>query len=87
MALRSLDNALPLVQERPKKQAKVSVAAKLNAVNDENVAPLPPVTVPEAVDYVASDDLEPLDDPDLKIQVCVCVIVYCSRYCFRVLNC
>ncbi|KAL8158027.1 hypothetical protein AgCh_002657 [Apium graveolens] len=68
MALRSLDNALPLAQERPKKQAKVSVAAKLNVVNDENVAPLPPVTIPDAVDYVASDDLEPLTDPDLKIQ-------------------
>lgn len=68
MALRSLDNALPLAQERPKKQAKVSVAAKLNVVNDENVAPLPPVTIPEAVDYVSSDDLEPLSDPDVKIQ-------------------
>lgn len=68
MALRSLDNALPLAQERPKKQAKVSVAAKLNVVNDENVAPLPPFTIPEAVDYVSSDDLKPLADPDLKIQ-------------------
>lgn len=72
MALRSLDNALPLAQERPKKQAKVSVAAKLNVVNDENVAPLPPVTIPEAVDYVSSDDLKPLADPDLMIQVCLC---------------
>lgn len=72
MALRSLDNSLPLAQERPKKQAKVSVAAKLNVVNDENVAPLAPVTIPEAVDYVSSDDLMPLTDPDLKIQVCVC---------------
>ncbi|KAK1387590.1 TOG domain-containing protein [Heracleum sosnowskyi] len=68
MALRSLDNALPLTQERPKKQAKVSVAAKLNVVNDENVAPLPAVTIPEAVDYISSDDLQPLADPDLKIQ-------------------
>lgn len=76
MALRSLDNALPLAQERPKKQAKVSVAAKLNVVNDENVAPLPPVTIPEAVDYVSSDDLKPLADPDLMIQVCLCNLIF-----------
>lgn len=72
MALRSLDNALPLAQERPKKQAKVSVvaaAAKLNVVNDENTAPLPPVPIPEAIDYVSSDDLKPLAHPDLTIQV------------------
>ncbi|KAH0730625.1 hypothetical protein KY285_003850 [Solanum tuberosum] len=69
MALRSLDNALPIAIERPKKQAKVVVTQNQKqtdcVVNDENKAPLPPGDA--AVDYVPSENLEAIDDPDSKI--------------------
>lgn len=71
MALRSLDNALPVAIERPKKQAKV-VAVSQNqkqpdcVINDENKAPLPPGDA--AVDYIPSENLEAIADPDSKIQ-------------------
>lgn len=75
MALRPLDNALPITPERPKKQAKVSIATKkqsnFGAINDENIAPLPPPATTEAIDYISSDDLKALSDPDIKIQVIV----------------
>ncbi|XP_068660996.1 uncharacterized protein [Aristolochia californica] len=67
MALRSLDNALPLSPERPKKIAKV--AANLirsppeSVVNDENTAPMDPT--PE---YAASHDLKALPEPEAKLQ-------------------
>ncbi|XP_020087013.1 crescerin-2 [Ananas comosus] len=78
MALRSLDNALPTsVAERPKKPAAKAAAAPTAEVprdsrqNDEN-SPLPLQTQPakaaeQAVEYVASDDLEPLPNPESKI--------------------
>uniref|UniRef100_M1A737 Clasp n=1 Tax=Solanum tuberosum TaxID=4113 RepID=M1A737_SOLTU len=69
MALRSLDNALPIAIERPKKQAKVVVTQNQKetdcVVNDENKAPLPPGDA--AVDYVPSENIEAIDDPDSKI--------------------
>lgn len=73
MALRSLDNALPVALERPKKQAKVIAAVNQNqnqkqpeiVVNDENKAPVPD----SIVDYIPSENLEPIADPDSKIQV------------------
>jgi hypothetical protein len=34
-------------------------------VNDENKAPLPDSTI----DYISSDDLKPISDPESKIQV------------------
>ncbi|XP_016485487.1 uncharacterized protein LOC107805902 [Nicotiana tabacum] len=72
MALRSLDNALPVALERPKKQAKVIAAVNQNqnqkqpeiVVNDENKAPVPD----SIVDYIPSENLEPIADPDSKIQ-------------------
>lgn len=80
MALRSLDNTLPLTPERPKKAIKVTNSiAKHNPkpkqpvdpnVNDENIAPLDPVApAVDSVDYVSSEDLKPLSDPDVKFQV------------------
>ncbi|XP_068664039.1 uncharacterized protein [Aristolochia californica] len=67
MALKSLDNALPLSPERPKKIAKVAAnlirtPPKL-VVNDENTAPMDPT--PE---YAASHDLKPLSEPKAKLE-------------------
>ncbi|KAI3505649.1 hypothetical protein L1887_27785 [Cichorium endivia] len=77
MALRSLDNTLPLTPERPKKVIKVSNSianpkpkqpADSN-VNNENVAPLDPVApAVDSIDYVSSEDLKPLSEPDVKFQ-------------------
>ncbi|PIA61455.1 hypothetical protein AQUCO_00300749v1 [Aquilegia coerulea] len=72
MALRSLDNALPLTPERPKKIAKISVLTTKTkpcdfSVNDENMAPVP-VSGDVVIDYVSSEDLKPLDDPEIQIQ-------------------
>ncbi|KAL5983778.1 hypothetical protein ACLOJK_017870 [Asimina triloba] len=70
MALRPLDNALPTTPERPKKVAKVSVSSVRNlpdpGVNDENVAPM--AAMDPTPDYVASEDLKPLPDPEAKIK-------------------
>ncbi|CAA7406046.1 unnamed protein product [Spirodela intermedia] len=69
MALRSLDNALPALQERPRKIAKVAAvkAEDLVVATDENLAP--PANAAEAsVEYVASCDLLPLDDPETKVE-------------------
>lgn len=70
MALRPIDNALPTTTERPKKQAKVAVPIQKQSdcgVNDENKAPL---SVPDAtVDYISSENLKPIQDPDSKFQV------------------
>ena len=65
MALRSLDNALSLAQERPRKIAKV-VTAK--TAIDENSAP-PANAVEASVEYIASRDLVPLDEPQKKVEV------------------
>ncbi|KAA0049497.1 hypothetical protein IC582_012840 [Cucumis melo] len=61
MALRPIDNALPVTPERPKKQAKVVVPIQKG--NDENQAPLPP-SADATIDYVSSENLKPLTDPD-----------------------
>lgn len=78
MALRSLDNALPATIERPKKITKVvAPAAKISApaevprgsaMNDENAAP-PPKAVEQSLEYIASEDLKALPDPETKIAV------------------
>ncbi|TXG71732.1 hypothetical protein EZV62_000311 [Acer yangbiense] len=68
MALRPIDNALPTTTpERPKKQVKISVPIQKltdSAVNDENKAPVPDVTI----DYVSSENLKSLPDPESKFQ-------------------
>ncbi|KAK4755663.1 hypothetical protein SAY87_009420 [Trapa incisa] len=78
MALRPLDNALPIAPlERPKKQAKLAVPTTVKkqqtdvaVVNDENQAPLPthPSSGDAAIDYIPSENLSALPDPVLKIQ-------------------
>ncbi|KAA8527454.1 hypothetical protein F0562_034831 [Nyssa sinensis] len=70
MALRPLDNALPIAPARPKKQPKVAVSIqKLSdlGVNDENRAPLPPTTSDATIDYIPSENLKALSDPEIKI--------------------
>ncbi|KHN26554.1 TOG array regulator of axonemal microtubules protein 2-like [Glycine soja] len=72
MALRPIDNALPTTTpERPKKQPKIAVATQKQqdraSVNGENVVPLPS-SEDATVDYVSSDNLKPLADPEVKIQ-------------------
>ncbi|XP_057956911.1 uncharacterized protein LOC131150299 [Malania oleifera] len=69
MALRSLDNALPsMAPGRPKKQAKITVSIQKQsdkiAVNDENLPP----TGDAAIDYISSENLKALPDPESKIQ-------------------
>lgn len=64
MALRPIDNALPVTPERPKKQAKVVVPIQKG--NDENQAPLPP-SADATIDYVSSENLKPLTDPDSNV--------------------
>lgn len=66
MALRSLDNALPLTPERPRKVAKLSSTAVPTppGVNDENM----PLTDP-APEYIPSHHLSPLTEPESKLQV------------------
>ncbi|KAB5545351.1 hypothetical protein DKX38_013463 [Salix brachista] len=70
MALRPIDNALPVAPERPKKHLQVvSVPLQKQSevgVNDENKAPLPPSNSP--IDYISSDNLKPICDPESKIQ-------------------
>ncbi|QCE13267.1 TOG array regulator of axonemal microtubules protein 2 [Vigna unguiculata] len=73
MALRPIDNALPTTTpERPKKQPKIAVATQKQqdraaAVNGENQVPLPS-SGDATVDYVSSDNLKPLSDPEVQIQ-------------------
>ncbi|XP_021806264.1 TOG array regulator of axonemal microtubules protein 2 [Prunus avium] len=70
MALRPIDNALPTTPERPKKQTKVPVSIQKQpefGVNDENQAPLPAATIDATIDYISSENLKPISDPDFKI--------------------
>ena len=85
MALRPIDNALPSAQERPKKQAKVSAPIRKQTelvANDENKAPA--VENAEAsVDYIASEYLKPVQEPDSKIQVSLssfCLFVFFVQF-------
>jgi len=83
MALRPIDNALPTtIPERPKKQPKIAVATQKQqdraaVIDGENQAPLPS-SGDATVDYVSSDNLKPLSDPEVKIQVCVCMFLFLS---------
>ncbi|ESW10907.1 hypothetical protein PHAVU_009G248300 [Phaseolus vulgaris] len=73
MALRPIGNALPTTTpERPKKQPKIAVATQKQqdrdaVINDENQVPLPS-SGDATVDYVSSDNLKPLSDPEVRIQ-------------------
>ncbi|KAK9161558.1 hypothetical protein Syun_007899 [Stephania yunnanensis] len=67
MALRSLDNTLPTsTPERPKKLPKTPAIHP--QLNDENRAPQPPNADP-SVDYIPSEDLHPIPDPESKLQI------------------
>ncbi|KAI3703629.1 hypothetical protein L1987_73821 [Smallanthus sonchifolius] len=78
MALRSLDNTLPLSPERPKKTIKAANSIPVSKpkqptdtkVNDENRLPLDPVVAPvgDSIDYISSENLKPVSDPDVKIK-------------------
>ncbi|KAL5701249.1 hypothetical protein ACHQM5_026608 [Ranunculus cassubicifolius] len=70
MALRSLDNALPTTPERPKKIAKIYLPISKPSdlpINNENLAPLP-VSAEPAIEYIPSEYLKELSDPDVQIQ-------------------
>ncbi|XP_009107866.1 TOG array regulator of axonemal microtubules protein 1 [Brassica rapa] len=65
MALRNIENALPILQERPKKLPKLSKNPEI-CLNDENNNIVPP---PEStIDYVASENLKPFPDPESSVQ-------------------
>ncbi|XP_058727928.1 uncharacterized protein LOC131599660 [Vicia villosa] len=73
MALRPIDNDLPTTtQERPKKQPRIAVAThkqqqqqQPRTANDENQVPSEPTV---EVDYISSDNLKPMSDPEAQIQ-------------------
>lgn len=65
MALRNIDNALPISQERPKKLPKLSKQPEIGVKDENNPVPLPE----SSVDYVASEDLKPFPDPESSVQV------------------
>ncbi|WCJ23493.1 ARM repeat superfamily protein [Euphorbia peplus] len=70
MALRPIDNALPLTPERPKMQVKVSNPMQKQlefGVNDENIVPVA-TDAAVVIDYISSENLKPIPDPELKIQ-------------------
>ncbi|XP_072997307.1 uncharacterized protein [Typha latifolia] len=77
MALRSLDNALPTAMDRPKKVAKVTTtptkasvfpeAPRYPGTNDENSAPLPQKNAEQLVEYISSEDLKALPEPEMRI--------------------
>ncbi|XP_047981495.1 TOG array regulator of axonemal microtubules protein 1 [Salvia hispanica] len=75
MALRSLDNALPIAAERPRKAAKIAISDQKgkqqpdHVVNDENQVPVPvPISTDVSIDYISSENLKPFEDPNSKIQ-------------------
>jgi len=81
MALRPIDNALPTItQERPKKQPKIAVSTQKpqqprTSSNDENQIPLEPT-----IDYISSDNLKPMSDPEAQIQVSIKIQPF---FCFK----
>ncbi|QHO50854.1 uncharacterized protein DS421_1g25910 [Arachis hypogaea] len=79
MPLRPIDNALPTTspQHRPKKQPKISVVIKNQqclSENDQNQVPLPS-SGDATIDYISSENLVPISDPEDKIKVS-------TRFCF-----
>ncbi|GAB4851289.1 hypothetical protein Ancab_030585 [Ancistrocladus abbreviatus] len=75
MALRPIDNALPITpdRDRPKKQSKFSVRNNNKqsdfALNNENRDQFPPtINTEAAIDYISSADLKPFTDPEVQIQ-------------------
>ncbi|KAF7834501.1 TOG array regulator of axonemal microtubules protein 1 [Senna tora] len=71
MPLRPIDNALPVptTPERPRKQSKLALPLTKQSdrpVNDENQIPLQ--SSDATIDYIASEDLKPISDPEARIQ-------------------
>ncbi|MED6106485.1 hypothetical protein PIB30_005116 [Stylosanthes scabra] len=72
MPLRPIENALPTTspQQRPKKQPKISLPIKNQpclSENDQNQVPLPS-SGDATIDYISSDNLAPISDPEHKIK-------------------
>ncbi|XP_039129749.1 uncharacterized protein LOC120265838 [Dioscorea cayenensis subsp. rotundata] len=72
MALRSLDNALPASLERPRKAPKISPAKPplYPSINNENssLTPPPPKPADQSIEYISSENLAALSDPQNKIK-------------------
>lgn len=70
MALRPIDNALPITTpERPKKQVKFAAPVQKQpdlSVNDENKASFPP-SADASIDYIPSENLKAIPDPESMI--------------------
>ncbi|KAJ0251184.1 ARM repeat superfamily protein [Hirschfeldia incana] len=64
MALRNIENALPISQERPKKLPKLSKNPE-TCLNDENNLVPPPEST---IEYVPSENLKPFPDPESSVQ-------------------
>ncbi|KAK4256617.1 hypothetical protein QN277_006320 [Acacia crassicarpa] len=71
MPLRPIDNALPTTtDDRPRKQSKVVLPATKQSerpLNDENQIPMQS-SGDAAIDYIYSDDLKPISEPEARIQ-------------------
>ncbi|XP_028786956.1 TOG array regulator of axonemal microtubules protein 1 [Neltuma alba] len=70
MPLRPIDNALPTATERPRKQSKVVLPATKQSerpLNDENQI-LMQSSGDATVDYISSEDLKPISDPEARIR-------------------
>uniref|UniRef100_A0A7N0UIJ1 TOG domain-containing protein n=1 Tax=Kalanchoe fedtschenkoi TaxID=63787 RepID=A0A7N0UIJ1_KALFE len=63
MALRQIDNALPPTPSDHHRPSKPSGPNSAMPLNDENAPP----AADAAIDYIASQDLQPLTDPDLTV--------------------
>ncbi|KAM7278568.1 hypothetical protein ACFE04_005702 [Oxalis oulophora] len=67
MALRLIDNVLPIAPDNLKKQKKITLTVQKQSdlgANDENKAPVGDVTI----DYISTENLEAIPDPESKIQ-------------------
>jgi hypothetical protein len=58
MALKPIDNALPLPHE----------TAKFGVNEESKIASLPPPPADPIIDYISSENLEPISDPESEIQ-------------------
>ena len=67
MALRSIDNVPLVTPKMPKKQTNVA-ADPIQKRNDENQNPVPP-PADAAIDYVSSENLKPLTNPNSNVLV------------------
>ncbi|GMH08308.1 hypothetical protein Nepgr_010148 [Nepenthes gracilis] len=74
MALRPIDNALPIITDRDRAKKLVKIPVRIHnkpsdlGANNENGDQLPP-NADATIDYISSADLKPIKDPEGSIQL------------------